>query len=89
MTTKVLSCDYEEDSEDKEDSEEEKEEDDNLEANVFCIALETIKEELELKARVAFHDVDLSEFKREILRAYWARACLEVEVQLVGANGGI
>ena len=38
---------------------------------------------------MAFHDVDMDDFKRETITPYWARACLEVEVQLVGAEEGV
>jgi len=37
-----------------------------------------------IDCRVAFHDVDL----KEIVRPYWARACPEIEVHLLGAEGG-
>ena len=83
----MQSYDYGEDFE--EEKEDEEEEDDGLEANVFCAALSPQDEDLSLEARVAFHDVDMDDFKREIITPYWARACPEVEVQLVGAKGGV
>ena len=83
LSAKILSYDYEE------DLEEEKEFEDEEVASVFCLASDHQKVIPNVESRVAFHDVNLSDYKKETVRPYWARACPEIEVQLLGAEGGI
>jgi hypothetical protein len=76
LSAKIMSCEM--DSDDEE--EEEEEEEDGMLSNVCCASLE---------ANVAFHGANMVDVKKEAITPYWARGCPQIEIQLLGAKGGI
>jgi hypothetical protein len=86
LSAKILSYDYEEDFEEENEIEDEEVEE---VGSVFCFSSDHQEVCPSIEPRVAFHDVDLSDYKKETIRPYWARACPEIEIQLLGAEGGI
>jgi hypothetical protein len=64
----------------KKRSDDEEEEEEEPMGNVYCATLE---------ANVALHSSDFIDFKKEAVTPYWARGCPQIEIQLLGAKGGI